>query len=182
MTYGGAVPAITPVYSGLVAGDTAASLTTPPVCSTAATSTSPVGSYSSTCSGAVDPNYTISYTSGSVAVGRAPLSITASSPAMTYGGAVPAITPVYSGLVAGDTAASLTTPPACSTAATSTSPVGSYSSTCSGAVDPNYAISYTAGSVGRGPSAAQHHRLQPGHDLRGRGAGHHARLQRPGSR
>jgi hypothetical protein len=30
MTYGGAVPAITPVYSGLVAGDTAASLTTPP--------------------------------------------------------------------------------------------------------------------------------------------------------
>ena len=82
-------------------------LTPPPVCSTAATSTSPVGSYSSTCSGAVDPNYDInSYSAGSVAVGRAPLSITASSPAMTYGGAVPAITPSYSGFVAGDTAAS----------------------------------------------------------------------------
>ncbi len=32
----------------------------------------------------------------------------------------------------------------------------------------------------RGP--AQYHRLQRGHDLRRRGAGHHARLQRPGGR
>ncbi len=147
MTYGGAVPAITPVYSGLVAGDTAASLTTPPACSTAATSTSPVGSYSSTCSGAVDPNYDISYTSGSVAVGTTILVITATSATMSYGGAVPEIAPGYAGFVNGDTPASLTAPPACSTAASSSSPPGTYSSTCSGAVDANYAIGYVAGTV-----------------------------------
>ncbi len=150
MTYGGAVPAITPTYSGFVNGDTAASLTTAPSCSTTATSSSPVGSYPSTCSGAVDANYAINYTAGSVSIGPAPLSITASSPAMTYGGAVPAITPIYSGLVAGDTAASLPTPPTCSTTATSSSPPGSYPSTCSGAVDANYDISYNPGSVSVG--------------------------------
>ena len=59
MTYGGSTPTITASYSGFVNGDTAASLTTPPTCSTAATSASPVGSYPSSCSGAVDPNYTL---------------------------------------------------------------------------------------------------------------------------
>ncbi len=150
MTYGGAVPAITPNYSGFVNNDTPASLTALPTCSTTATSTSPVGSYPSSCSGAVDPNYDISYNAGSVTVGPAPLSITASSPAMVHGGAVPPITPIYSGLVAGDTPASLTTPPTCSTTATSSAPPGTYPSSCSGAVDPNYAISYAAGSVSVG--------------------------------
>ena len=55
-------------------------------------------------------------------VGTAPLTITASSPPMTYG-SVPTITPLYSGFVNGDTASSLTTPPTCSTTATSSSPV-----------------------------------------------------------
>jgi hypothetical protein len=50
-------------------------------------------------------------------------------------------------LVNGDSADSLTTPPTCSSAATSTSPVGSYPSTCNGAVDANYVISYVAGVV-----------------------------------
>jgi MBG domain (YGX type) len=80
-------------------------------------------------------------------VGPAPLTITATSATMTYGGAVPAITAVYGGFVNGDTAASLTTAPTCSTAATSSSPPGTYPATCSGAVDADYAISYTAGTV-----------------------------------
>jgi hypothetical protein len=147
MTYGGAVPSITPVYAGFLADDTAASLSTGPTCSTTATNASPVGTYASTCSGAVDPNYAISYTDGTVAVGPATLTVTATSSTMTYGGPVPSITPVYAGLVAGDTAASLSTGPTCSTTATNASPVGTYASTCSGAVDPNYAISYADGTV-----------------------------------
>jgi alpha-tubulin suppressor-like RCC1 family protein len=147
MTYGGSVPTITPTYSGFVNGDTAASLTTAPTCSTTATSSSPVGSYPSTCSGAVDSNYAITYVAGSVTSGSAPLSIAASSGSMTYGGSVPTITPTYVGFVNGDTAASLTTAPTCSTAATSSSPVGNYPSTCSGAADSNYAITYVPGSV-----------------------------------
>ena len=79
MTYGGTPPTITPSYSGFVNGDTAASLTTPPTCSTTATSHSPAGSYPSTCSGAVDSNYTISYVSGTVTDSAAPLAITASN-------------------------------------------------------------------------------------------------------
>ena len=74
-----------PSYSGFVNGDSPSSLTSPPACSTTATSSSPVGTYPSSCSGAADPNYTISYVSGTVQVTTAPLVIAASSPSMTYG-------------------------------------------------------------------------------------------------
>ncbi len=150
MTYGGTVPTITPNYSGFVNGDTASSLTVPPTCTTAATTSSSVAGspYVSSCSGAVDPNYTISYTASSVSVGKAPLSITASSPTTTYG-TIATVTPVYGGLVNGDTASSLTARPTCSTTQTASSPVASsfYASSCSGAVDGNYTITYAGGSV-----------------------------------
>src|SRR5208282_5785164 len=101
-----------------------------------------------TCSGAVDANFTISYLAGSVTVSSAAvLTITASSGAMTYGGTVPTITPIYSGFVNGEGPANLTTPPTCSTTATKSSPVGAYPSTCTGAVDSNYKITYVNGSV-----------------------------------
>ncbi|MGD0881340.1 MAG: MBG domain-containing protein [Acidimicrobiales bacterium] len=147
MTYGGAAPTITPTYSGFVNGDTVASLTSQPVCTTTATSSSPVGNYPSSCSGASDPNYTISYTVGQVSVGAAELQITASSVATTYGTAATAITPVYSGFVNGDTAESLLTAPTCTNAATLSSPVGTYTTSCSGASDPNYTISYVTGTA-----------------------------------
>jgi len=153
MTYGGTPPAVTPSYRGFVNGDAAASLTTPPMCSTTATSHSPAGSYTSSCSGAVDSNYTIIYAAGTVTVSPAALVIAASSATMTQGGTVPTITPIYSGFVNGDTAGSLTTPPTCSTTATSTSPPGSYPSSCSGAVDGNYTISYVSGTVTVNPAA-----------------------------
>src|SRR5208282_3005418 len=102
-TYGGTVPAITPGYSGFVNGDTSTNLTTQPTCSTTATSSSPAGSYPSSCTGAADPNYTISYVAGNVTVGRASLSITASSSTTAYGVAIPAVTAAYSGFVNGDT-------------------------------------------------------------------------------
>jgi len=79
----------------------------------------------------------------------APLVITASSASMTYGGTAPAITPSYSGFVNGDTPASLTTVPTCSTTATSSTPVGTDTGAdiCSGAVDSNYSITYVAGNM-----------------------------------
>jgi len=95
----------------------------------------------------VDSNYIISYVNGSVLVNTAPLSIAASSDSMTYGGSVPTITASYSGFVNGDSAATLTTPPTCSTTASSSSPVGTYASSCSGAVDSNYTITYAPGAV-----------------------------------
>ena len=94
---------------------------------------------------------------------------------MTYGGSVPAITPVYSGFENGDAAASLTTQPTCSTTATArarrrrpTRP------SCSGAADPNYAISYVAGTVTVNTAPLTDHRVDGVHDLRRHGADDHA--------
>jgi hypothetical protein len=145
MNYGGTVPTILPSYTGLVAGDTGPA--TPPTCSTTATNTSPVGPYPSTCSGAADANYLISYTPGVVTILPVDLLITASTHTMSYGGVVPTITPSYTGLVAGDVApAGL---PTCSTTVTNTTPAGFYddANTCSGAVDANYNITYAPGDM-----------------------------------
>ena len=147
MVYGSAPPTITPNISGFLNGDNAASLGHAFGCTAGATSASHVGSYTSSCSGAVDGDYTISYHSGSVTVTPAPLSITASGGTMVYGGTPPTITPGFVGFLNGDNAASLGNAFSCTPGATSTSHVGSYTSSCSGAVDGDYTISYHSGSV-----------------------------------
>ena len=159
VAYGVDPPAITASYSGFVNGDSASSLTTPPTCSTTATSSSPVGSYPSSCSGAVDPNYTFDYSNGTVQLVAALVVVTASSASMTYGGTVPAITASYSGFVNGDTAGSLTTPPTCSTAAESSSPVGPYASSCSGAVRPQLLVQLRQRVRPGRPGPAEHCRV-----------------------
>ena len=83
MNAGGSVPAITPTYGGLVNGDTAPD--TAPTCSTTATSSSPAGTYPSTCSGAADDNYTFTYVNGTVTVNAANVIVTASSPVGAQG-------------------------------------------------------------------------------------------------
>jgi len=150
MRYGSSVPALTVSYNpGNPAG-----LTTLPICSTTATKTSPVGMYPITCTGAVDATYAITYVAGTVSITPAPLTIWASNGAMTFGGTPPTITPSYVGLVAGDTPAIFTPPttppivaPVCTTTAVVGSAIGNYQSTCSGAADPNYTISYAPGVV-----------------------------------
>jgi predicted hotdog family 3-hydroxylacyl-ACP dehydratase len=147
MTYGGAVPALTASYSGFVNGDGASSLTTAPTINTTATPSSPVGTYPITASGAVAPNYTITYTAGTMTVQRAALTVIANSESMNYGGPVPALTVSYSGFVNGDNASSLTTKPTLTTTATSSSASGTYPITVSGAADPNYTITYVDGTM-----------------------------------
>jgi hypothetical protein len=147
ITYGAAIPAITPSYAGFQNGDSAASLTAQPICTTTATSSSPVGPYPSTCMGAVDPNYAISYVPGSVALNPAPLTITAPSVTIGAGAGIPTFTPTYSGFVNGQSALSLTVQPGCITTANSSSPSGNYPITCTGAVDGNYTITYVAGTL-----------------------------------
>ena len=151
MTYGGTVPTISPLYTGFKNGDAGSSMSTPPSCSTTATSSSTVAGspYQTFCSGAADSNYTITYATGALSVGKAQLMVTAMSTTVTYGGTVPTITPSYSGFVNGDSSSSLTTQPTCSTTATSTSTVAGspYPSSCTGAVDPNYTVVSVNGSV-----------------------------------
>ena len=78
---------------------------------------------------------------------QAAVGVTASNGTMVYGGTVPTITAAYNPII------TPATPATCSTAATSASPVGPYVSSCSGANDPNYAFTYTAGSVSVTPAA-----------------------------
>ena len=146
--YGAAVPTLTLAYSGFVNGDTSSSLTAPPNVTTTATAASIVGSYPITASGAVDSNYTINYVDGTLSVTPAPLTIAANNASMAYDTALPIPFAVsFSGFVNGDTPASLTTPPTVATSATSASPLGTYPITASGAVDPNYTITYVGGTL-----------------------------------
>src|SRR5439155_1041958 len=119
--YGAPVPAITTSYSGFVYGQGATDLTSSPSCTTSYTqvASSVPGTYGTSCSGGVSGNYDFSYIGGSFKVGKAPLSVTASSPADgVYGAPVPAITTSYSGFVYGQGATDLTSSPSCTTSYT----------------------------------------------------------------
>ncbi|HKB14235.1 MAG TPA: MBG domain-containing protein, partial [Vicinamibacterales bacterium] len=151
--YGAANPTLTASYTGFVNGDTAASLTTPPVLATTATSTSAAGTYPITVSGAVSANYAIAFVNGALTVTPAVLTVTANDQTRPYGAANPPLTVSYSGFVNGDTAAGLTTPPTVSSPATAASAVGTYAITASGAVSANYTIAYVGGTLTVTPAA-----------------------------
>src|SRR5262249_15632902 len=136
MTYGGVLPALTASFSGLVNSDTPASVAGL-VLSTVAAS-SHAGSYVITAAGAADSDYRIRSSPGTLTISPASLTIQADSASMTYGGVLGALTGTFSGLVNGDTPASvgglvLSTVPA-------SSPAGTYLITASGARDADYRI------------------------------------------
>ena len=149
--YGAALPMLSASYSGLVNGDSAGSLATPPTLATTAAASSHVlpGGYAIIASGASDPDYTISYQTGTLLVTPAPLVITANSANKMYGAPLPALSASYTGFVNGDGSASLAARPSMTTTATSASPVlsGGYAIMASGASDPDYAISYRPGTL-----------------------------------
>jgi hypothetical protein len=127
--YGSANPALTGTVAGFVNGDTESSATTGTLAfTTAATPASGVGSYAAVGAGLAAANYSFVQAAANAAaltVTPAPLTVTASG-TMTYGGAAPTLTPVYSGWVNGDTAAALSGAPSLSTAVTSSTSTGSY--------------------------------------------------------
>ena len=136
-----------PDRPGLQNGETTSVLGAGLTCSTTASASVAVGTYPTTCSGASDSNYAITYVAGSIAVTPAPLTITATSGTMTYGGAVPVISPIVSGLQNGENVSVLGVGLTCTTSATPTIGVGTYPSTCSGASDANYTLTYVGGTV-----------------------------------
>jgi hypothetical protein len=80
-------------------------------------------------------------------VAKAPLTITAEDKVKQFGAANPELTATYSGFVNGDTVAALATPAALSTTATTSSPVGVYPITVSGATAANYVITFVEGAL-----------------------------------
>ncbi|MCW2975666.1 MAG: hypothetical protein JWM06_947 [Actinomycetia bacterium] len=151
ITYGDAVPAVSPTYAGFVNGDTAASLTAQATCTTTAAGGSPVGVYPVTCSGAAHPLYTVSYVAGKITILPATLTVTANNTAIVAGQAIPALTATITGFKNGQTLATsgVTGSPACTTTATTTSPVGTYPIVCTvGTLSAtNYGFSFVAGTL-----------------------------------
>ena len=141
--YGAAYPPLTATLTGAAGGDIATltaelQLTTAPAGSSA-------GTHAIEASGITDPNYTVNYSSGTLTITPAILTITANSMSAFYG-AAPALTASYNGLVNGDTVASLTVPPALALA-TPDNGIGTYKISAAGAIDPNYTITDVSGTL-----------------------------------
>jgi hypothetical protein len=161
VTYGSGVPALTYSALGFVNNDTKASLTTQPSLSTTATAASGISTYPIMISGAVDPNYTISYAPGTLIISPAVLTITAPITSKVLNSPNPAFRPTTNGFVNGDTTSVLTSVPSCATTALTTSMVGSYAITCSGGNAANYTFNYIPGTLKIVYSTAVGHIIQP---------------------
>jgi filamentous hemagglutinin family protein len=99
-------------------------------------------------SGADAGNYNLTGTTAATTadIAKATLTVTADNAAKTQGQTNPAFTASYSGLGAGDTAASLTGGLTVATTATTSSPAGSYAINLTGTLaSPNYIVSYVNG-------------------------------------
>jgi filamentous hemagglutinin family protein len=144
-TYGAANPAFTATYQGLVNGDTS-SVVSGMVLGTSATASSGVGSYAITASGASAANYSITYVGGTLTINPAALVISANDASRTYGAANPVFTATYQGLVNGDTA-SVVSGLTFSTDATTSTGIGGYRISLSGASAANYTIRYVDGTL-----------------------------------
>ena len=104
------------------------------------------------CSGTAEytesANHLGSSGAASISITRKQLKVTASSHVLSFGDAVPSITPSLSGFVAGESASIIDSLPVCSTIYVVGSPIGTYPTTCSGGSDNNYGFgAYAAGTV-----------------------------------
>ncbi len=135
-SYGSVNPLFTYVIKGFVAGEflDQSKVSGTPVFTTAAGSSSPVGTYSITIAqGALkyaDLNYTFDprFLNGKLTITPAPLVVSINRMTRLYGQANAALTPIYSGFVNGETLATsdLTGSPDVSTSAAASSQVGTY--------------------------------------------------------
>ncbi|WP_337271432.1 MBG domain-containing protein [Oryzifoliimicrobium ureilyticus] len=135
--YGSANPAFSYTINGgsLINGDLLSGSL-----ATAATNASGVGSYGITLGSLGNSNYDISYIGGTLSVTPKTMTITANNMSRAYGNTNPTFNYTATGLVNGDSlTGSLTT------AATTSSGVGSYAITQGSLANSNYNISYVGG-------------------------------------
>jgi hypothetical protein len=145
--YGAANPTFSATATGAVNSDTFTFSET-----TAATATSPVGTYNivPTASGSNLGNYNVTYVNGTLTVTKAPLVVTASSYTIPYGTADPAYAATITGFVNSDTQATATTgSPALSTTPAAPSAPGVYPITAAAGTlaAKNYTFTYAPGTL-----------------------------------
>ncbi len=145
--YCGTEPTYTYTYSGFVNGDNENVLTKKPTIKTEAKSTSNVGNYTITPTGAQAKNYAITYTDGTLDITQVPLTVRAESYTRNYGKENPTFSLVYEGFVNKETKAVLLSQPTASTSATINSNAGTYDIRVSGGRAFNYALKYESGQL-----------------------------------
>lgn len=138
--YGDANPTLTLSYSGFKLNDNASVIDQPPMLSTTATGSSPVGSYPITLIGGMDNNYDFHFANGSLVVAVRAIDISAGNYSMVYGDPVPDIN------IQPPTGLSLSLTAQFSV--TSLSEPGVYPVTLQvNGTDPNYIISLIPGAI-----------------------------------
>lgn len=151
-TYGGTTYTVSATASSGLTPTITVDASATSVCSIAGSTVSFIGVGTCVLNGnqAGDSNWSAApQAQQSFAVGKATLTVTASSPTMVYGDSAPTVTPGYSGFKFSDNAGnSITTPPTCTTTATNTSTVSSTPTTsCSGGTSSKYNFSFVGGTV-----------------------------------
>ncbi len=141
--YGAPLPTFTTKVTGLVNGDTEA-LIAGLGATTTGLATSPVGTYPVIPKG-TNANYQITYVNGSMEVTQANLLVKANDSTRVYGSANPAFSNTFTGLVNGDTPASISGI-LNSTIAAEKSNVGGYAIVPSGLL-ANYNVTYQSGNL-----------------------------------
>jgi F0F1-type ATP synthase epsilon subunit len=134
-------PTFTASYSGLVLGQTSSVVSGLQITANDPGNAAIGTNWTITPSGATAANYTISYGTGNLFVGKAYLTITPVDSSRLYGATNPTIIANYTGLQTGDTVSGITY----STAAGITSGVGQYQVTAANATATNYIILYDPG-------------------------------------
>jgi gliding motility-associated-like protein len=94
---------------------------------------------------ALSSDYSLTYTSTSLEITKASLTITADSKTRVQGTSNPALTVSYNGFVNGDNNNVLSQQPVSTTSAVKASPAGNYPILISGAVAANYTVAYVDG-------------------------------------
>nr|WP_121270717.1 MBG domain-containing protein [Pedobacter schmidteae] len=156
-TYGDAVTFAGTEFTqvGLINGNTitGVTLTSPGAVATATIAGSTYPIVPSAAIGTGLDSYAITYANGTLTVNKKALTITADNKEKFAGTANPTLTASYNGFANGETNTVLTTQPALSTTAVTTSPIGDYPITVGGAAAANYNISYVAGNLKIKPGA-----------------------------
>jgi len=130
---------------GFVNGEDERVLTSAPNVTTTATMTSNVGTYKIMASGASSPNYSFSYTNGTLTISPRTLIVSVDNYERLYNEENPEFEAMYNGFMGNDDKKSLTKIPVVKTIATKLSDVGSYPITISEGVADNYIFSYISG-------------------------------------
>jgi len=145
-SYGATNPVLTVTFTGYANDDDITDLTGTLTVSTTAKTNSAVGAYPITASGLSSPNYSVTYTNGTLTVTSAALAINVTNATRAYGSTNPVFTGSISGIQNNDTLTATY-----SSTATTNSSVGAYTITPT-VTDPgnklsNYAVTTNAGTL-----------------------------------